>query len=113
MNCESFKIESCFFIKRLCDSRKAIFGRDGKQHGHRGEGLRWVRGARGHVRQAHLQRRPGGHREEGPCPDQRHHQGHALWAGPVLRERDQRGELQGDPQPRPTEGLHVLHLQGE
>ena len=98
--------------KEFCGFRKVRFGRDGQQHGHRGEGVRGVRGARGHVRQTHLQRRPRVYREEGPRSDQRHHQGHALRAGSVLRERDQRGELQRDPQPRPAEGLHVLHLQG-
>lgn len=92
--------------------RKLRFPRDGQQHGHRGEGVRGMRGARGHVRQTHLQRRSRVHREEGPRADQWHHQGHALRARPVLRERNQRGELQRDSEPRPAEGLHVFHLQG-
>ena len=52
------------------------------------------------------------HREAGPRPDQRHDQGYALRPGPVRRERDERGQLQGDPEPRAAESLHVLHLQG-
>ena len=97
--------------QQLCYFRKALeSGRDGQQHGHGREAVRGMRRARGHVRQAHLQRRPRVHREAGPRPDQRHDQGYALRPGPVRRERDERGQLQGDPEPRAAESLHVLHL---
>ncbi len=53
-------------------------------------------GPRCNVREAHLIGWPRVHHQARPRADLRNHQGHAVRARPVLRERDQRGQLQRD-----------------
>ncbi len=81
-------------------------------HGHQREPLRRLRRPGRHVRQADLVRRTRVHYQAGARPDLGHHQGYALGTGTVRGERDERGQLQGDPVARLAKSLHVLYLQG-